>query len=366
MKKRNILKLFLLLLIPVFVLISCGEDDGPAAPDLAISVDPTISESVPGGTVEFEIIVAGDLDELTLNNNQIKSFTAGTFNDTITYSYTFPADATTDQQITFTVVAVNGDTKNANAQVNYVMPDYALADFSVLKADTATWNDWWEGEDFGKYPGAAYDGGDASSAMYATSRGNFADSNWDFEADLPDGGKGLMMTRLSLREDDGGTAWDGYMIPVFGWYGPDMSQPSSDELGMVSNGQRVIAIDVYYETDANSPQSFSDLSVDGKGVKFQLRLGNHAKYKASGDKKGWFIIKEAFVAEPDTWTTLYFSSNDDAEINAEDDEGNKILSLDATAGEVNFAWFVPAYGAAEWDSNKIYLKNLRITNPAEE
>jgi len=358
MKKENFLKLFLALLIPVFVLISCSEDDGPAAPDLAISVDPVVSQSKPGETVDFTIEVDGDLESLSLNNDQIETFTQGTFEETVNYTYTFPADATTDQQLTFAITARDGSTENAVAQVTYVMPDYTLADFSVLKADTAQWSDHWEGDALSRISGARYAGGDVPSDMYVTSRGGFANSNWDFEADLPDGGTGLMMTRLSIREDGGGTAWGGFMIPVFGWYGPNMSQPSAEQLGMVDGGQRVIAIDVYYETDANSPRSFDELSEAGKGVKIQFRLGNLAKYKASGDKGGWFLVKEGFIPEPNTWNTIYFASNDDAEISG--------LQMTGTADEVNFAWFTPAFGKDHWDSHKIYLKNFRITNPAVE
>jgi hypothetical protein len=352
--KKNLIYLLAMIIIPATLFMSCNDDDGPQAPDLAITVDPLLTESEPGATIEYTITVAGDLEAVTLNNSEIKTFEKGIFNDSFTYEYTFPADASADAQLTFTVKDRRGDTKEAITQVSYIMPDYTLADFSIKIADEAKWGDWWEGEGINPIPGATYNGGDASAQMYVTSRGGFADNNWNFAATLPGGGTGLMMTRLSIREDEGGTAWGGYMIPVFGWYGENMTKPSSQQLDLVKVGQRVIAIDVYYETVATSPKSFSELSVVGKGVKFQLRLGNLAKFKASSDKGGWFIAKEAFVAEPNEWVTLYFSADDADELAG--------LTMDGTSNEIDFAWFVPAFGQEHWDSHKIFLKNFRITN----
>jgi hypothetical protein len=352
--KKNLIYLLTIILIPTAMFMGCAEDDGPQAPDLSITVDPLLTESEPGSTIEYSITVAGDLKAVTLNNTELKTFDEGTFNDTFTYEYTFPAEADADAQLTFSVVDRKNNSVNAITQVSYIRPDYALADFSNKIADEAMWGDWWEGDGINPIAGATYDGGDASPSMYVTSRGGFADDNWDFAADLPDGGTGLMMTRLSIRQDDGTAAWDGYMIPALGWYGEGMTQPSSEELDLVKVGQRVIAIDVYYKTDSESPKSFSDLSVAGKGVKFQWRMGNLAKFKATSDKGGWFIAKEAFVAEPNKWITLYFDTNDEGEISN--------LTMDGTSEEVNFAWLIPAFGQADWDSHKIFLKNLRITN----
>ena len=361
--KKNVIYLLAIILIPAALFIACNDDDGPIVPELSISVDPILYEALPGETVEYTITVAGDLETVTLNNTEIKSFEKGTFNDSFTHSYTFPANANADAQLTFTVKDRKGNAQDANTQVSYIMPDYSLADFSVKTAEEAMWGDWWEGDGINPISGATYKGGDASASMYVTSRGGFADHNWDFNANLPDGGKGLMMTRLSIREDEGGTAWGGYMIPVFGWYGEGMTKPSSQQLDLVKVGQRVIAIDVYYETVATSPKSFADLSVAGKGVKFQFRLGNLAKYKASSDKGGWFIAKEAFVAEPNKWVTLYFDADDVREIDGDpqdpDDNG---LTMDGTSNEIDFAWFIPAMGQDHWDSHKIFLKNFRITN----
>ena len=363
---KNFIYLLAMMFVSAALFSGCSDDDdGPQAPDLTISVDPLLAESQPGATVEYTIAVSGDLKSVSLNNSEIKNYDESTFRDTIIHEYTFPADAAEDVQLTFSVMDRKDNKQEAIAQVNYIMPDYTLADFSDKIANEAMWNDWWEGDDMVAYPGATYNGGDASSSMYVTCRGNYADQNWDFAADLPDGGTGLMMTRLSIRNEDGTTAWGGYMIPVFGWYGEGMTQPSSEQLDLVEVGQRVIAIDVYYETDQDSPRSFSDLSEDN-GVKTQFRLGNHAKYKASGDKGGWFITKEAFISEPDTWVTLYFDADDEREINGDpDNDEDNGLTMDGTSDEVDFAWFIPTYGDYEWDSHKVYVKNFRITNPAE-
>ncbi len=355
--KKNLIYLLAIILVPASLFMSCNDDDGPDAPELSIAVDPLLTESEPGTTIEYTITVAGDLKAVTLNSTEIKAFEEGTFNDTFTYEYTFPADAGEDAQLTFSVVDRDDNAVDAITQVSFIRPDYNLADFSNKIADEAMWGDWWEGDAINPAPGATYDGADASSSMYVTCRGGYADNNWNFAADLPDGGTGLMMTRLSIREDDGSAAWDGYMIPVFGWYGDGMTPPSSEELDLVQVGQRVVAVDVYYETDSSSPVSFNDLS-EAEGVKFQFRFGNLTKFKESGDKKGWFMAKEAFVSAPNTWETLYFAADDQGEV----DNINGNDGMDATSDEVDFAWFIPAYGQSEWDSHKIYLKNFRITN----
>ncbi|MFW6218698.1 MAG: hypothetical protein ACOC3S_01115 [Bacteroidota bacterium] len=371
--KKQLTFLNFLFLAAVFTFIGCNkEDDGPNAPELSISVTPLIADAQPGDTISFNIVVAGDLASVELNNSSIKDYSAQTFNDTIEHTYTFPESADSDMELNFTVVDKGGQSKDFPVMVGYLQPDYSLANFGVKLADTAAWSDWWEGTNLHGIPGATYDGGDASEAMYVTCRGNYANPEiWDFSAALPENmGTGLMMTRESIKNDDGTTAWDGYMIPVFGYYGEGMTQPDVQQLNSVEGGLRVIAIDVYYKTDPNSPRSFNDISIDngGKGVKFQLRLGNHVKFVESGDKAGWFIIKEAFVAEPDTWTTLYFVQNDDAEINAENDAGEKILTMNGTASEVDFMWLVPAYSyePSEYETHEIYLKNFRITYPPAE
>ncbi len=360
--KRNLIILLAVMAMPCVFMTACSSDD--PAPDLFISVDPILTEiSLPGETIEYNITVAGDLQTVNLNNQAIKTYEKGTFEDAFVHVFTWPEDADADMQMTFSVIDRGGTVKEAITQISYIMPDYILADFSQLVANEAKWGDWWEGEAINPVPGATYHGGSSSSSMYVTCRGGYADDNWDFEANLPGGGTGLMMTRLSIREEDGGTAWGGYMMPVFGWYGEGMNQPSPHQLDMAKAEQRVIAIDLYYQTDASSPKSFEDLSVEGKGVKVQFRLGNLAKYKESADKKGWFIIKEAFISEPDKWITLYFSEDDEKEINARDDDGNLFLTMDGGSNEVDFAWFIPAFGNDHWDSHKIFLRNFRITNP---
>jgi hypothetical protein len=352
--KKNLIISLAILIMPCALMTSCSSDD--PAPDLFISVDPLVTEiSLPGETVEYNISVAGDLQSVNLNNEVIKTYDQGTFEDSFIHVFTWPEDADSDMQLTFSVIERGGAVKEAITQISYIMPDYTLADFSQKIADEAKWGDWWEGEAINTVPGATYNGGNASPSMYVTCRGGYADSNWDFEANLPGGGTGLMMTRLSIREEGGGTAWSGYMMPVFGWYGDGMNQPSSLQLDMAKAGQRVIAIDLYYQTDASSPKSFEDLSVDGKGVKVQFRLGNLAKYKESADKKGWFMAKEAFVSQADEWVTLYFDQDDEVEIAG--------LTMDGSSNEVDFAWFIPAFGNDHWDSHKIFLRNFRITNP---
>lgn len=352
--KKNLVYLFAMILLPAAILISCNDDDGPTPPALDIEISPLATSALPGETIEYTIKVQGDLQSVTLNNDVIKSYEKGTFDDEFTYTYTYPSNAAADAELRFSVIDQKNQTLGITALVGYIMPDYTLADFSIKIADEAMWSDHWEGDDLNPIPGATYNGGDASPSMYVTSRGGFADNNWDFAADLPDEGTGLMMTRLSIREDGGGTAWGGYMIPVFGWYGEGMTKPSSQQLDLVKANLRVVAIDVYYQTDAASPKSFEDLSEPGKGVKFQFRLGNLAKYKASSDAAGWFIAKEAFVAEPNKWTTLYF--------NADDEEELANLTMDGASNEIDFAWFIPAMGQDHWDSHKIFLKNFRITN----
>jgi hypothetical protein len=238
------------------------------------------------------------------------------------------------------------------------MPDYLLADFSQKTANTAMWGDWWEGTSINPAPGATFTGVDGTSSMYVTCRGGYSDANWNFSANLPGGGTGLMMTRLSIKEEGGGTAWGGYMIPVFGWYGAGMTKPEASQLDKVKAGIRIIKIDVYYQTDPNSPKSFQDLSVPAKGVKVQFRLGNLAKFKASSDKGGWYMVKEAFIAEPNKWVTLSLNQDDAAEIGGFP-AGQGLTGL---SNEVDFAWFIPAYGQTQWDSHKIFIKNFRITN----
>ncbi len=369
MKNKLFFLSILLLSTAAFTFTSCDKDEDPVAPELSINVTPLLADVKPGETVDYTIVVAGDLSSVTLNGDAIKTYTDQTFEDTIQHSYTFPETADSDMEVTFAVNDKGGQMVDFPVLIGFIQPDYSLADFSVKTADTAAWSDWWEGLDIYGYPGATYSGGDASDEMYVTCRGSFAsDDVWNFSADLPDNmGTGLMMSREAIMNDDGTTAWGGFMISVLGYYGPGMTQPDLQQLNQVESGTRVVAVDVYFETDASSPISFDDISIDnnGNGAKFQFRFGNHQKFVESGDKGGWFVIKEAFVTEPDKWVTLYFSSNDDEEINKVDDDGNTVISMDGTADEVNFAWLVPAYGTVDYDTHKIYLKNFRITNLPE-
>ena len=353
--KKNLIHLFVMVFVPAVIFMSCNKDDGPTPPALDIEISPLATSALPGETIEYTIRVQGDLESVTLNNDVIKSYEKGTFEDEFTYTFTYPSNAAADAELRFSVIDQKNQTLGITALVGYIMPDYLLADFSNKIADEALWSDWWEGDDLNPTPGATYAGVDGASSMFVTCRGGYADENWNFAANLPDGGTGLMMTRLSIREEGGGSAWGGWMIPVFGWYGEDRAKPSSQQLDLAKAGLRVIAIDVYYETDPASPRSFSDLSDADKGVNIQLRLGNLVKYKAggNGEPEGWFMIKKAWIPEPNKWVTVYFDLDDDKEIE------NKVMN--ASSNEVDFAWFLPA-GGHEWDSNKIYLKNYRITN----
>ncbi len=345
------------------------ENDGPEAPELDIEVTPLVVDAKPGETVEYTVIVAGDLASVSVDGTEIKNYPEQTFNDTIVYTYTYPESATGDAEVTFVVTDNSGATGDYPVMVGFIQPDYSLANYSVKVADTATYSDWWEGVDLKSYPGATYDGGEASDFMYVTCRGSFT-GPWDFQAVLPESmGTGLMMTREAIKNEDGSAAWGGYMIPVFGYNGPGMTTPDESQLNQVDAGTRVIAVDVYYETDPNSPASFDDISIsnDGNGVKFQFRMGNHQKFVESADKGGWFLIKEAHLTETDKWVTLYFDADDEGEINATDDEGNIKLTMDGTSDNADFMWLTPAYDYPEYDSHKIYMKDLRITNlPSEE
>jgi hypothetical protein len=352
--KTNLNYFFMLIFIAAG-LLSCSDDE-IKAPALDIEVTPLAVSLEPGEIVEFTIEVQGDLHSVTLNNETIKTYQKGMFEDVFTHVYTYPEDASGDMDLRFEVIDQRQEKIGVTGLVAYIMPDYLLADFSQKTSDEALWSDWWEGESLNPAPGATFVGVDGSSTTYLTCRGGFADSKWNFEADLPGGGTGVMMTRHSILEDGGGTAWSGYMIPVFGWYGDDIVKPSADQLDLANAGIRIIAIDVFYQTDPDSPKSFSDLSVPGKGVKFQFRLGNLVKFKASQDKAGWFMVKEAFVDKPDEWVTLYFNMDDESETD---------LIMDGNSNEVDFGWFIPAFGQDHWDSHKIFLTNFRITNVPE-
>jgi len=363
---KNLRTLSLLVIIGLFFFATSCNEDEPQAPKLSIEASPLLTDAKPGEIIEYNIIVSGDLAAVNANGIEIKSYSDQTFSDTIVYEYTFPESATEDTEVTFTVTDKTGKAEDYPVMIGFIQPDYMLANFGVHKADTAGWSDWWEGLDISNSAGATYEGGDASGAMYVTCRGGYAKSEiWNFKATLPeDQGTGLMMSREAIKNDDGSTAWDGYMIPVFGYYGEGMTQPDENQLNNVQVGTRVVAVDVYYETDSQSPASFEDISQtnEGKGVKFQFRLGNHKKFVESGDKKGWFLAKEAYVTTPNQWVTLYFDPDDEGEV--ENIQGNS--GMDALASEVNFAWFIPAYGYPTYDTHKVYLKNFRITNLPEE
>lgn len=186
-------------------------------------------------------------------------------------------------------------------------------------------------------------------------RGGFAKDSWEFAVEAPGGEVALQINRSKLIPNK----WDGWMIAMFDFSAE--TPLNSQEMEKVKNGERTIALDVYFE-ELDSEHTFQILSDheinDGDfgtkklkgGIKFQMRLGKEADFTGGTN---WFIAREAYLTRNGQWQTLYFSA---------DEPGEPDLNFSVPANEVDRIWFIPNYSYRYGESNKFYIKNLRIVD----
>ncbi len=185
-------------------------------------------------------------------------------------------------------------------------------------------------------------------------RGGFGDDLWQGGVESPTGDTAFMMSRENLIINDELAEWGGWMTTMFDF---DPANPlPADEMEAIKQGDRVFAMDVYFEESGDSP-TFQEMAdwTDGNmkmpgGIKFQVRLGNQEAFAEGGTE--WFIAKEAYLEQPGKWQTLYFARDDLAETG---------LDYTTPASEVDRFMFVPAYAYPFGDNNNIYMKNVRLT-----
>lgn len=189
-------------------------------------------------------------------------------------------------------------------------------------------------------------------------RGEFGDDSWNYGAISPTGDTAFQLNRSKLIIDESTTAWGGWMTAMFD-FGADKPLPSA-EMEYLRNGNRVLAMDVYFE-ERDAIHTFQEMyeyiqTGDNLkyplGIKFQLRLGKEAFFNTGGNE--WFAVKESYLNRPGEWQTLYFS---------QDDQGEPNFTYNTGIDEVDRFMLIPAYAYPYGESNYFYIRNIRITDP---
>jgi hypothetical protein len=200
---------------------------------------------------------------------------------------------------------------------------------------------------------------DYSPYVMVSCRGGF-NSNWEYGVNAPDG-------QAASKFTSNLTTWGGWTLGLFDFVKAlDSVNVVSDtlpatEMKKLKSGEKMLALDVYFE-DMDEEHPFDSIAAfrsgakNKYGIKFQVRLQNAEEYATLGNDAAnhGYIVKEAYIDKPNTWQTLFFYADDEAEIAANPTWND--------SSKINRILFGINYGYDAAIESNYYVKNLRIVD----
>jgi hypothetical protein len=134
-------------------------------------------------------------------------------------------------------------------------------------------------------------------------------------------------------------------------------------------GTKVIQMDVYYDDTVDPNYDWTNvIGFDAAGYSVYLDLVNYANH-ATGDNDfeggGYYVGYFAYVTAPNTWVTLTFDAADAARAENFYSSGSVLAASPSQVTGIDITPAVtydPAAGYDPADSNRVYLRNLRIVD----
>jgi len=382
-----------LALISIFALafcISCGDDDSSTP---AVSFDaPTITITSPDDLSSLEALVASPfsftiavtaeagLSSVALNNENIKTYSAGETEDSFEYEYT-PSEGGT-VSLVFSVEDAEGTTGDPATVSLEAVGDFGLllADFGGASGTSVTLSTidptHWDPE----RTITTFDvsnGLEPTTATFENVNNQFTIEtgvgNPDEDADLVY--QGNVMKVVKSPAPWGAAGWTHIMFD----FGTTIDQSVIEALPRMNEtmdgltiGTKYVEVDVYYEdsnalpfesmvgddvTVGDNPAFGSDKT---QGYSFFLMVTRHADHRLNPDGSGMYIGYRKYITEANKWITLRFD-----EFYVENAGNNFGADNEAVANsdEINGIKIIAGGGYGDGQSeNAIYFKNLRIVD----
>lgn len=392
MKMKNLQKNwnrigFGLVLSALVLIVSCTEDETMetvyAEPTIEIISPTDLSnlEALVASPISFTIKVDAEagLSSVSLNGNNIKTYSQGELTDTFEHEYVPGENGTIT--LDFVVEDAQG-TSSANLSLNLeAVGDFGflLADFGGDPGSSTTLStidpDHWDGTR--AITTFAVNGNLTSSATYENVGSQFTmttgATNPDPEAPLVYSGKTMKVVK---NPAEWGTAGWSHIMFDFGTLMDQatveaLPQLNAEQTGLTA-GTKFVEIDVFYEdTEAvpfasmvgddvvigDNPAFGSDKT---KGYSFFLMLTKHEDHRLNPDGAGMYIGYEEYITEANTWITLRFDELYLESVGNFFGSGNENA---ATSDVIDGVKIVAGGGYGDGQSeNAIYFRNLRIVD----
>ncbi|MEQ8240400.1 MAG: hypothetical protein RIA69_14370 [Cyclobacteriaceae bacterium] len=378
---------FGLVLSALVLIVSCTEDETMetvyAEPTIEIISPTDLSnlEALVASPISFTIKVDAEagLSSVSLNGNNIKTYSQGELTDTFEHEYVPGENGTIT--LDFVVEDAQG-TSSANLSLNLeAVGDFGflLADFGGDPGSSTTLStidpDHWDGTR--AITTFAVNGNLTSSATYENVGSQFTmttgATNPDPEAPLVYSGKTMKVVK---NPAEWGTAGWSHIMFDFGTLMDQatveaLPQLNAEQTGLTA-GTKFVEIDVFYEdTEAvpfasmvgddvvigDNPAFGSDKT---KGYSFFLMLTKHEDHRLNPDGAGMYIGYEEYITEANTWITLRFDELYLESVGNFFGSGNENA---ATSDVIDGVKIVAGGGYGDGQSeNAIYFRNLRIVD----
>ncbi|MEM9894902.1 MAG: hypothetical protein AAF789_00915 [Bacteroidota bacterium] len=376
-------------LLTAILITSCGEDDTEAevsfeAPTISITspTDLTSLEALVASPFSFTISVVAEagLSSVSLNDENIKIYSAGETEDSFTYEYT-PSEGGTITLV-FSVEDAEGTLGESISLDLEAVGDFGLllADFGGAMGASVTLSSieptHWDSErtitTFDVSNGLA-----PTTATFENLNNQFTIesgvANPDVNADLIYQGNAMKVVKNPAPWGTAG--WSHIMFD----FGTTIDQSVIEALPKMNatmdgltTGSKFVEVDVYYQDSESLP--FQDMVGDNvmvgdnpafgsdksQGYSLFLMVTKHADHRLNHDGAGMYIGYRKYITEANKWITLRFD-----EFYVEN-AGNNFGSDNADAAgpdEINGIKIIAGGGYGDGQSeNAIYFKNLRIVD----
>ncbi len=377
-------KFFLMpMVISLFgIIFSCGDDSNDPEPVFA---EPTLTISSPdasqvingveGETITFSLSVTAEagLSSVKLNGSNIKTYTGTETSDDFTHDYV-PSEIG-EVSLLFEVEDIESSITSFTATLNIEKGQFLILDLGgdFTTSETKFFRDWDTRTVF-TFDVTGTVTNQATVEIVATQ----AEVSFSVADPLDELTKVMQIVKIPDTTITGITNWGGWPHIIYN-LGTEIPKEEvdglptwdSDNLTQINNGKSLL-LDAYYDDTADPDFNWDDLiTVDTEpwgadpslGYKVQLGIG---KYGGPDDNQlgfgghngeGYYIIYYAYIDKPNEWVTLEFKVDENHISNFYPDYENSVSS-----DEIDAVRILPSGGYEPWDSNPLYLKNLRIVD----
>lgn len=383
---KNWNRVGLVLMLGLFTVISsCGDDDEPkkvfASPTIEITSPADLSglQALVASPITLTLVVEAEasLSSVSLDGNNIKTYSQGEVTDSFDYEY-IPSDNGTVNLVFVVEDAEGTTTQSVSVAIEGVgNPGFLLADFGGSEGSSVALSsidpEFWDADRV--ITTFDVNGSLTTSATHENVNNQFTvemgKDNPDANAPLEYQGKAMKTVKQPAPWGTDG--WSHILLDFEAEIDQSVIEALpqvNEDLTGLTTGTKVVQLDVYFDDTQDPNIAFADLLLGDdpfgadrdKGYLIDLTLTKQDIHRFNQDGAGMYIGYKAYITEPNKWLTLTFDELDLPRVANFLAAGDPSTESPAS-NEVDAARIIPGGGYGDGQSpNAIYFRNLRIVD----